>query len=109
MRPAPFGVSQLNKFLEDLVVLVDRDARSGIPYLNANPRPIASVSDENASFVRVPHGIGHEVAEDALDQDRVRLKCRAAVGQYQFDPLVSRFARMIEADPASARSGKARR
>ena len=95
----PFRIAQLIIFLEYPVLLIGRDAWSGVQNLNGNRRTSSPAADENASVVRIADGIRDEIAQDALQQDRIAIDDRGGWRPNQRQPLGSSFCLMIPAYP----------
>jgi hypothetical protein len=86
-------------FLEHPVSLIGRDSRSRVQNLNGDRRTSSPAADQNASLVGIANGIRDEVAQDALQQDRVAIDDRGGWCPNQRQPLGNSFCLMIPAYP----------
>src|SRR5882724_12403138 len=86
-RPIAFRISDLVEFLEDQILLIGRDAATGVPYLDVESIGGPPAADHNAPLARVAHGVREQIAYDTLEQDRISLDRHAAGKQIQREAL----------------------
>src|SRR5262249_25146959 len=97
-RAVPFRVADLVEFLKDQLVLVGGDAATGVPHLDAQPSA-ATASNNDASIVGIADRVGYEIAQEALEQDRVAVDRHRARDEAQLDVLALQLGRRLAADP----------
>src|SRR6516165_9625983 len=62
---------KLNEFTEDILLLILRNARTGVPYFNPQHFTALATSDDDAASQGIAHGIGYEIEQYPLEQQRV--------------------------------------
>ena len=67
-----FGVAQLMEFPEDAFLLMQGYARAAVPDLHAQRVAVAAAADQHAAALGVMDGVVDQVAQDAVQQRRVR-------------------------------------
>src|SRR5208282_2726798 len=72
------GIPKLDEFLEDVGLLILRNADAGVPDLDRDRIPAPAAADQDTPAVGVARRIGDEVAEDAVDQRRIGVDDRGA-------------------------------
>ena len=101
--PVAFGIAELVVFLEDTLLLLRRNAWPGIPDLDRELRTALAAQDGNATGLRMADGVRDQVAQDPLDQQRVRLDDGLAWPADKCEPLGLRFLLVIAAEPRDKR------
>ena len=69
----PLGVAYLIKLAEHLGLVLGRDANAAVPDFNPHVLAVArrAARQQYRAVFCVPHGIGHQIEQDALQQNRV--------------------------------------
>jgi hypothetical protein len=68
---------QLKELMEDLALLLQRDASARIPHLDAKRVP-ATTTHDDAAPIRVANGIGNKISQDTLQEERIGARNRRA-------------------------------
>src|SRR5436190_2096149 len=89
--PIALWILDLIKLLEDMLLMLARDAASGVENLNAQA-VATTTSHHHATAVGIAHGIRHDVTHDALQQYRVAADRRRTGMQHQTQALLFRLA-----------------
>src|SRR4051794_10415786 len=87
LRTVALGIADLVEFVPDALYMLGRDAYSGVPHLDAQPVPARQAIDQNPSALRITHGVLHEVADDAGEQDTVAANPRLRRNDHEPDAL----------------------
>ena len=74
-------VAELVELLEDLLLVLGRNAATGVPHLQRQPAAACAAGDQQASRARVAQRVGDEVAHHQIDQRLVGQRRRRGLAR----------------------------
>ncbi len=86
--PVPVRALDLVELLEDAGPVLLRDADAGVAHLQDDAARAAARADQHPAGIGVADGVGHEVAQDALEEHRVGAHDDAGGDEAQREPLL---------------------
>ena len=96
-------IAELVELLEHMLLLVGGNAATRIPDLDAELITTAAAADDDAAAIRVRDCIRNDVAQDALQQQRVARHGQRALVQHQLQAPGLRLHFVVAANPFEQR------
>src|SRR5262249_32641255 len=96
---SPFRFGNLIELVEDFLLLMLRNSGAAVPYLDVQPAAATTAADDNPSARRVAHRVGHDIEQDAFQQNNVAPYPGAARHHSQSQALLMCSARKRRLEP----------
>src|ERR1700722_3823888 len=84
-------IFDLKEFVKNPLAVARRNAGAGVPDFDPPLLSRAPAADQNTPMIGVTDRIGDEIAQDSLDQDRIRIDKSARGMQDQRQTFLCRF------------------
>src|SRR5262249_47591154 len=99
LRAVPLGIPDLVELLEDVAQMRLLDADAGVVYGDAPRAAARAAAYRDAAGTGVADRVGHQVAQDALEQRRIAAHHRGGRHEAQTQSLVGGVGRALARNP----------